>query len=183
MLGIGASTRCINCSVNGDCWIWPPAKGKGWRLRGISSSSDVGGTYRSALRSTPCDTGPTNATTSGAGLSGCGPATGGRSVEASRIAEIDVRARPRAIRRANACAEFFCCFFMWSWGVGVEELEVSGANFFLEEESFRALSTLSQAKSMTAITSKHTRTSVMMQACRCRAKLFETLTNKASENC
>ena len=59
--------------------------------------------------------------------------------------------------------------------MGVEELEVSGANFFLEEESFRALGTLSQAKSMTAITSKHTRTSVMMQACRCRAKLFEKL--------
>jgi hypothetical protein len=168
MLGIGASTRCINCSVSGDCWIWPPANGKGWRLRGISSSSEVGGTYRSALRSTSCDTGPTNATTSGAGLSGCGPATGGRSVEASRIAEIDVRARPRAIRRANACAEFFCCFFRRRCG----GLEVSGANFFLEEESFRALSTLSQAKSMTAITSKHATTSVMMQACRCRAKLF-----------
>ena len=72
---------------------------------------------------------------------------------------------------------------MWGWGVEVEELEVSRANFFLEEESFRALGTLSQAKSMTAITSKHATTSVMMQACRCRAKLFETLTNKASENC
>ena len=174
MLGIGASTRCINCSVNGDCWIWPPAKGKGWRLRGISSSSDVGGTYRSALRSTSCDTGPTNATISGADLSGCGPAAGGRSVEASRIAEIDVRARARAIRSAKARAEFFCCFFMRGWD-GPGELEVSRANFFLEEESFRALGTLSQAKSMIAITSKHTRTSVMMQACPCRAKLFETL--------
>ena len=60
-------------------------------------------------------------------------------------------------------------------GDGLGELEVSRANFFLEEESFRALGTLSQAKSMIAITSKHTRTSVMMQACPCRAKLFETL--------
>ena len=81
-----------------------------------------------------------------------------------------------------------CCFiffvvFSCGGGDGPGELEVSRANFFLEEESFRALGTLSQAKSMIAITSKHTRTSVMMQACRCRAKLFETLTNKASENC
>ena len=49
------------------------------------------------------------------------------------------------------------------------------ANFFVEEESFRALGTLSQAKSTTAITSKHATTSVIMQACGCRAKLFEEL--------
>ena len=67
--------------------------------------------------------------------------------------------------------------------MGVEELEVSGANFFLEVESLQALGTLSQAKSTTAITSKDATTLVMMQACGCRAKLFETLTNKASENC
>ena len=59
--------------------------------------------------------------------------------------------------------------------MAVEELEVSVANFFLEEESFQALGTLSQAKSTTAITSKHATTSVMMQACVCRAKLFEEL--------
>jgi len=71
---------------------------------------------------------------------------------------------------------------MW-WGDGGGELKVSGANFFLEVESFQALGTLSQAKSTTAITSKHATTSVMMQACRYRAKLFEKLTDKASENC
>lgn len=59
--------------------------------------------------------------------------------------------------------------------MAVEELEVSVANFFLEVESFQALGTLSQAKSTTAITSKHATTSVMMQACGCRAKLFEEL--------
>jgi hypothetical protein len=53
----------------------------------------------------------------------------------------------------------------------------------VEEESFRHLVSLSQAKSTTAITSKQATTSVMTQASRCRAKLFETLTNKASENC
>src|ERR1044071_10388417 len=71
--------------------------------------------YCNALRSRSCDTGPSNATTLGAGLSGCGRAAGGRSVEANKIAEIDVRARARAIRSAKACAEFFCCFFMWTW--------------------------------------------------------------------
>ena len=97
-------------------------------------------------------------------------------MEASRIAEMDVRARARAIRSAKARAEFFCCFFMWRrGGDGPGELEVSRANFFLEEESFRTLGTLSQAKSTTAITSKHATTSVMMQACGCRAKLFEKL--------
>ena len=59
------------------------------------------------------------ATTSGVGLSDCGLAAGGRKVEANKIAEIDVRARARAIRSANALAEFFCCFFMWggSWEI------------------------------------------------------------------
>ena len=59
--------------------------------------------------------------------------------------------------------------------MAVEELEVSVANFFLEVEAFQALGTLSQAKSTTAITSKHATTLVMMQACGCRAKLFEKL--------
>ena len=60
--------------------------------------------------------------------------------------------------------------------MGVGELEVSGANFFLEEESFRALSTLSQAKSPTAITSKHATNSTVKQAGDCSARLFEKLT-------
>ena len=59
--------------------------------------------------------------------------------------------------------------------MGVGELEVSGANFHVEEESFRHLCVLSQAKSTTPITSKHATTSVVKQARGCRAKRFKKL--------
>jgi hypothetical protein len=59
-------------------------------------------------------------------------------------------------------------------------LEVSGANFFLEVESFQALGALSQAKSATAIRSNRTTASVMMQARGCRAGSLK-LSNDASE--
>ena len=57
------------------------------------------------------------ATTSGVCLSGCGPAAEGRSVEANKIAEIDIRARASAIRSAKACVEFFSFFFILFGGV------------------------------------------------------------------
>jgi len=38
-------------------------------------------------------------------------------VEANRIAEIDVRARARAIRSAKACVEFFSFFFILFGGL------------------------------------------------------------------
>ena len=57
------------------------------------------------------------ATTSGRGLSDCGPVTGGLRLEANKMAEIDVRARAKAIRSANALAEFFSFFFIFFGGV------------------------------------------------------------------
>ena len=57
-----------------------------------------------------------------------------------------------AQRRVRSFFAVFSCGGRGGDGPG--ELEVSRANFFLEEESFRALGTLSQAKSTTAITSK-----------------------------
>ena len=57
------------------------------------------------------------ATTSGTGLSGCGPAADGRKLEANKIAEMDVRARASAIRSAKARVEFFSFFFILFGGV------------------------------------------------------------------
>jgi len=57
--------------------------------------------------------------------------------------------------------------------MGVGELEVSGANSFVEAEFFQALVILSQAKSTTTI--KHATTSMVIWARGCRAKLFEKL--------
>ena len=63
------------------------------------------------------------ATTSGVGLSGCGPVAGGLKLEANKMAEIDVRARASAIRSAKARVEFFSFFFILFGG-----LEVPGSN-------------------------------------------------------
>jgi hypothetical protein len=57
------------------------------------------------------------ATTSGTGLSGCGPVAGGLRLEANKMAEIDVRARARAIRSAKARVEFFSFFFILFGGL------------------------------------------------------------------
>ena len=43
-----------------------------------------------------------------------GAPVGNVRLEASKIAEIDVKARARAIRSAKARVEFFCCFFIFS---------------------------------------------------------------------
>jgi hypothetical protein len=43
-----------------------------------------------------------------------GAPVGDVRLEANKIAEMDVRARARAIRSANARAEFFCCFFIFN---------------------------------------------------------------------
>ena len=53
-------------------------------------------------------------------------------MEASRIAEMDVRARARAIRSAKARAEFFCCFFMRGVGMDLGSWKLAGLTFFLE---------------------------------------------------
>ena len=62
--------------------------------------------------------------------------------------------REREQFEAQRRVRSFFVVFSCGGGDGPGELEVSRANFFLEEESFRALGTLSQAKSTTAITSK-----------------------------
>jgi len=66
--------------------------------------------------------------------------------------------------------------------VGIGELEVSGANFLVEEDVLEAVGILSQAKKLSmGIASNDVTISVIFQAHVCRAKMFATLINKASE--